>query len=208
MRGGLAGNSAGNSVASVRAAGTRRKGTINSSFMAGLAPMEVERNGSGWSVVADSFHQGSNYFLRTLFKGLPFGLRNVELLTRLWRTQNRSELVEDPIFDHPRRHRFAGAGTPSFLPGGLANVVPIPASRFSRIGGNHRPLAALADQQAGEQRGLRCANRSCSGAPASTKLVIDLLPYRLLDDGCLLSRVRRTPMFDFPGIDGIGEQPA
>jgi hypothetical protein len=42
----------------------------------------------------------------------------------------------------------------------------------------------------------------------STKLSIDFLPHRGLDDVCMFTRVHCAAMFDFPGIDGVGKQPA
>src|SRR5712691_10381009 len=136
----------------------------------------------------------------TLFQRLPLGFRHLQLLTCLIGMQSRSKLIENRIFDHARWHRFGGTRRPSVLSGRLAYVIAIPPRRLGRVDGDHRPLAALAEEQAGEQSVLGSANRSCPSAATSTELGIDLLPHGRLDDRGVLAGVQRTPMFNHAGI--------
>src|SRR5712691_610105 len=206
-RGGRPCTCGGGSTNRVRGASTRRNGTVNSIFIIGLARPEVQRNGPRRSVITDFSHHGPHETAMTLFQGLPLGFRHLELLTCLLGAQSRSKLIQDRIFDQARRHRFGGTRTPSVLSGRLAYVIAIPPPRLGRVGGDHRPLATLAEEPAGEQSGLWRANRSCPGAATSTELGIDFLPHRRLDDRRMLARVHRIPVFDHAGIDGMGEQP-
>src|ERR1700736_5094691 len=108
---------------------------------AGLAPVEEERSGPSRPVITDFLHQCAHELAMTLFKCLPVGLRNIELLTGLFDAQSRSKLIQDRIFDHARGHRLGWTRTPSVLPGHLAYVIAIPTPRFGRVGRDHRPLA-------------------------------------------------------------------
>jgi hypothetical protein len=59
-----------------------------------------------------------------------------------------------------RWHRLGRTRTPSVLPGCLAHVIAISSPRLGSVGGDHRPLAARAQQPTGEQSVLWRANRS------------------------------------------------
>src|SRR5580704_2059047 len=115
MRGAGAWGSVSGATERVRTVSTRRKGTVKLIFMSVLAPGEVQRNGSCRSVVADIFHQGANEQTRFLFKRLPQGFRNIQLLSCPTVAQRCSKLIEDRIFYHSRRHRFSRTGVPTVL---------------------------------------------------------------------------------------------
>src|SRR5580693_4546570 len=152
----------------VRIGSTRRNGTVKLIFMIVLVPREVQRNGSCCSVVADFFHQCANQQPMILLERLPQGFRNIQLLACPAIAQRGSKLIEDRIFDHACLYGFGGTGVPPVLSCRFTYVVAIPPTWLGRVGGYHRSLAALADQQTCEQRILWHANRCGSDAAAAT----------------------------------------
>src|SRR6266404_3494626 len=82
---------------------------------------------------------------------LPLGLRDMEPLSRFLTAQCSLELGHDRILDQGGRNRLGGTGVPSVLPGCLADVVTKPPATLSRVGRNHRLLAAPAEQQSSQQ---------------------------------------------------------
>src|SRR5207245_7831671 len=83
---------------------------------------------------------------------LPLRLRDMELLPCFLIAQCALKLGHDRILDQGGRNGLGGTGMPSVLPRLLTDVVTKPPSTLGRVGRDHRPLAALAEQQSGEQR--------------------------------------------------------
>ena len=66
----------------------------------------------------------------------------------------------------------------------------------------------LAEKQTGEQGVLWHASRSRLRAVPSPELSVDFLPDRRFNERGVLTSVHLTPVFDFAGIDRVGEKPA
>src|SRR5439155_4859702 len=139
---------------------------------------------------------------------LPLGFRDIELLAGLFAAQCALELGHDRILDQGGRNRFGGTGVPSILPRLLADVVTKPPATLGRVGRDHRPLAALAEQQSGEQRLLVRPDHVRALALPGSELSVDLFPQGRLDDRWVFPRIDRAAVSHLAGINRVGQKAA
>src|SRR5438874_159204 len=107
---------------------------------------------------------------------LPLRLRDMELLPYFLIAQCTLKLRHDGLLDQGGRNRLGRTSVPSVLPRLLADVVTKPPATLRRVGRDHRPLAALAEQQSGEQRLLVRPDHVRALALPGSELSVDLFP--------------------------------
>src|SRR6185369_1643817 len=99
-------------------------------------------------VVANMLHYTSNQPAMIAFEeATPVRFGDLQLLTCFLTAQRRAKLGHHSILDQGRRHRLRRTRIPSVLSCRLTDVVAKPPSPVGRVSSDHRPLAALAEQE-------------------------------------------------------------
>src|SRR5712671_3143521 len=111
-----------------------------------------------------------------LLEALPVTFSDTQLAACLLTAQCLSKLEYDRFLEHGSRDCLGGARIPSILARLLAHIVPKPAAAFGRVGRDHRTIAAMAEQQSGQQRVLLSPGRVRAVALPRAKVGVYLLP--------------------------------
>src|SRR5206468_11179725 len=172
------GFSVGGLVVNARGRTSRRIGTVYSIFI--VCPFlacERQRHCSRDAVVGDMLHHRANQLTGlALFEYLPGGFRDLELLAYFLTAQGASKLGYDRVLDQRGRNGLGGTGVPSVLARLLADVITKPPAALGRVGRDHRPITAFAEQQSGQQRLLVGPDHLRAATLAGRELSPDLFP--------------------------------
>src|SRR5436190_9701255 len=94
----------------------------------------------------------------------------------------RGHCGTDRVLDPDGRNSLGGARIPAVAACPLADVIPKPPAALGRVGGDHRPVAAMAEQKSGQQRVLLGPDRVRALALPGPKLSVHGFPERRRDD--------------------------
>src|SRR5207237_8129461 len=140
---------------------------------------ERQRHRSRRAVIDYLLHYAPNQAARiALLEALPAAFSDAQLAACLLTAQCASKLEHDRFLEHGSRDCLGGARIPSVLARLLAHIVPKPAVALGRVGRDHRPLAAMAEQQSGQQCVLPSPSRVRPLALPGAKLIVHFLTER------------------------------
>src|SRR5436190_6867496 len=110
---------------------------------------ERQRHSARRAVIDDLLHYAPNQGARiALLEALPAAFSDRQLAACLLTAQCASKLEHDRFLEHGGRDCLGGARIPSVLARLFADIVPKSAAALGGVGRDHRPIAAMAEQQA------------------------------------------------------------